>query len=115
MTRNEVIVDVLLELERANKIHGPRFNSAHEGWAVLEEEVQELFDEVRKKRPSKKRLLEEALQIAAMAIKFILSMGKWTYGYKCEDCRHCTKVGDSLKSTNVCFGCEDLNKWERRA
>ena len=52
--------------------------SAHEGYAVLLEEVDELWDEV-KKNPSKyahrdKDMRKEAIQIAAMAIRFVLDV-----------------------------------------
>lgn len=63
--------DVRAELERANAEYGP-FHSAHEGWAVVQEEVDELWDEVKKKSKvrSARRMREEAIQIAAMAIRF---------------------------------------------
>lgn len=46
------------------------FNSTHEGYAVLLEEVDELWDEV-KSNGSNERLKAEAVQVAAMAIRFI--------------------------------------------
>lgn len=50
----------------------PPFNSAHEGFAVLKEEVDELWDHVKVKQ--KKRDLaamkKEAIQVAAMALRF---------------------------------------------
>ncbi len=53
----------------------PPFNSAHEGFAVLKEEVDELWDEVKKnpgKNPDRKSLMRaEAVQVAAMALRFI--------------------------------------------
>jgi NTP pyrophosphatase (non-canonical NTP hydrolase) len=54
----------------------PHFNSPHEGYAVLLEEVDELWDLVKSKNPSKERMREEAVQIGAMAIKFIISCCK---------------------------------------
>jgi hypothetical protein len=57
------------ELETATKRHGP-FNSGHEGWAVIKEEVDELWEAV--KRNSKNAANREAVQIAAMAVRFIL-------------------------------------------
>jgi hypothetical protein len=43
--------------------------SAHEGWAVLREEVDELWDEVRKKPDQRNAnaMYNELVQIAAMA------------------------------------------------
>ncbi len=50
----------------------PAFNSAHEGFSILKEEVDELWEHVRTNQ--KKRDLEamktEALQVAAMALRF---------------------------------------------
>lgn len=53
----------------------PLFGSAHEGFAVLLEEVEELKAEVFKKSADRSpaRLEEEAVQVAAVAIKFVLS------------------------------------------
>lgn len=60
----------------------PPFNSAHEGFAVLDEERDELWEEV-KRNPAKieggvaarRRLMEEeAIQVGAMAIRFVLDV-----------------------------------------
>lgn len=90
--------EAYLEVRRAKSIHGPQdFNSTHEGYAVLLEEVRELEDEVffGKKRARKQaeeihkgfyesngttiekqtqkihkeKLREEAIQVAAMALR----------------------------------------------
>lgn len=54
----------------------PKFNSAHEGFAVLKEEVDELWEHV--KTNQKKRhiadMKKEAIQIAAMALRFALEV-----------------------------------------
>ena len=49
------------------------FNSAHEGFAVLLEEVDELKAEVWKKRTCRDMDLmrREAIQVAAMALRFL--------------------------------------------
>lgn len=64
------------ELARSSKIHAPRFASLHEGYAVLLEEVDELWQEVKAKRDARRdeRVREECVQIAAMAGKIVASM-----------------------------------------
>lgn len=50
----------------------PPFNSAHEGYAVILEEVDELWDTIKNNKNSAPLdRAEEALQIAAMAMRFI--------------------------------------------
>lgn len=50
----------------------PPFNSAHEGFSILAEEVDELWDEVKKgSKGSPSDLRAEAIQVAAMAIRFV--------------------------------------------
>lgn len=71
----EVIRLLREELERATADH-PLFNSPHEGYAVLLEEVLELQAEVFLKHGIRSHdcMIVEAVQIAAMAVKFILSL-----------------------------------------
>ncbi len=59
---------VRCEIERARAKHKP-INSAHEGYAVILEELDEFWDEVKKKREmrDKRRMYDELVQIAAMA------------------------------------------------
>jgi hypothetical protein len=66
MTQFEI--NVAIELQNAKAKYRP-MASAHEGWAVIREEIDELWDEVKKK-PSKRdtiAMYEELVQIAAMA------------------------------------------------
>jgi NTP pyrophosphatase (non-canonical NTP hydrolase) len=62
--------DAFNEVQRAKSIHKNDFASTHEGFAVLLEEVDELWDEVKKKHPTKSELRKEAIQVAAMALQF---------------------------------------------
>lgn len=50
----------------------PEFHSAHEGYAVLKEEVDELWDCVRlnPKKRDVSAMKTEAIQVAAMALRF---------------------------------------------
>jgi hypothetical protein len=67
----EAMAEVLTEYHLARERFGP-FNSAHEGYAVLLEEVQELWDTVRLKGFTIKERRDEARQVAAIAIAFML-------------------------------------------
>lgn len=89
----------LMELERADSKFGP-FNSAHEGYAVIKEEIEEtkeefvrvenrldhLWDSIKENEVNFNnaisienyaiRLAAEAIQVAAMARKFRMLEGK---------------------------------------
>jgi len=65
-----IINDVRDEIERARVKH-PAYHSAHEGYAVILEELDELWDEVKQRDQSIDRMREEAIQVAATAIRFI--------------------------------------------
>lgn len=56
------------------QFHWPAFHSVHEGYAVLLEEVDELWDECKAKHPDKDKLRTEAIHIAAMALRFIAEL-----------------------------------------
>ncbi len=73
MTINEAQSAVFEELCRAN-VAFPPFRSAHEGWALLREQVDGLWGAVKVKQGSPERLeamQREAVQVAAMAIRFL--------------------------------------------
>jgi len=46
--------------------------SNHEGYAVILEELDELWDEIKKQHPNNELIRKEAIQVAAMAVRFIL-------------------------------------------
>lgn len=60
--------DAANEAQRGVSIHGPH-HSYHEGYAVLLEEVDELWDEIKAKTPVHGRIANEAIQVAAMALR----------------------------------------------
>lgn len=96
-----IVLDALIELKKANAKF-PAFNSPHEAWAVLYEEVDELWDVVKMnprkltpedmgvsevsihpgdlKREQKKfyhdRLQHEATQVAAMGLRFLAMVAR---------------------------------------
>lgn len=63
--------DVRDELQSAS-LRFTAFNSAHEGFAVLHEEVDELWEHVKtkQKRRDLEAMRKEAIQVAAMTIRF---------------------------------------------
>lgn len=65
--------DIVVELSRALTMHGP-MKSGHEGYAVLLEEVDELWDLVKTDKVKSPEGRKEAIQIAAMALRFILDV-----------------------------------------
>lgn len=69
----KAVNDVISELTRArNKF--PAFGNAHEGYAVILEELDELWDEIKKKDPSREDLRAEAMQVAAMGLRFMIDV-----------------------------------------
>jgi hypothetical protein len=75
--------DMLTELKSARK-NWPAFNSAHEGFAVLLEEVDELKAHVwtNQKRRDLELMRKEALQVAAMALRFAIDVCNESTGRK---------------------------------
>jgi hypothetical protein len=64
---------VLQELARARSLHGP-IAGRHEGYAVTLGELDELWEECKKRNPDLMRLRKEAIQVAAMAMRFVLDV-----------------------------------------
>lgn len=59
------------ELERASHSYGP-FNSPHEGYAVIKEEVDEMWDDIKTNNFAESK--KEAIQVAAMCVRYILDV-----------------------------------------
>lgn len=62
---------IAAEARRARAKFAP-FNSSHEGYAVLAEELDELWDDV--KANNIEHSIEEAVQVGAMALRYIADM-----------------------------------------
>lgn len=54
----------------------PKFNSAHEGWGVLSEEMDELWEHVKtnQRKRDLRAMRKEAIQVAAMALRFAVEV-----------------------------------------
>lgn len=58
------------EVERSNERYGP-FKSTHEGYGVLAEEMLELLTAIKSNR--KNDIDEEAMQVAAVAMRIVIA------------------------------------------
>ena len=63
---------ILAEFEDATQKFG-KFNSKHEGYAIIKEELDELWDAI-KKNELQEQIRREAIQIAAMALRFLYDL-----------------------------------------
>ncbi len=77
--RKEVGMPVIKELGEVQDelnyatSHFKKFNSAHEGYGVILEELDELWEEIKKKKGERNihKMRSEAKQVAAMAVRFM--------------------------------------------
>lgn len=70
---DEVLALLRAELLAACRKHAP-MHSPHEGYAVIVEEVDELWQRVKCDQGRDKYSREEALQIAAMGVRYVLDV-----------------------------------------
>jgi hypothetical protein len=54
----------------------PAMNSPHEGKAVIEEELEELWEHCRANTGRSPEAMAEAIQIAAMAVRYVLDLSE---------------------------------------
>lgn len=66
------LLRVRAEIERAIRKYPP-MHSPHEAYAVILEEVDELWDEVKKKSSGRTpEAMTEAMQVAAMSVRYLM-------------------------------------------
>jgi len=74
--RLETALDLVLEEYHKSVASYPYgFHSHHEGYAVIQEEVDELWDVIKCKKTHpnlNEALKQEAVQVAAMALRFLV-------------------------------------------
>ena len=72
---NKILNQVRLEYKSASGKY-PRFHSTHEGYAVIAEELDELWDLVKANKDinGNGEFKKECVQIAAMAVRFIVDL-----------------------------------------
>jgi hypothetical protein len=71
----DVASEALAELIRATELHAP-MHSPHEGLAVIWEEFEELKEHVWQDAGRSSGAREEALQLAAMAMRYVLDLSE---------------------------------------
>lgn len=69
----EIAMEIAAEVERAERKHAP-MHSPHEGWSVIFEELEELREHVRADTGRSAEARKEAIQIAAMGLRYALNL-----------------------------------------
>jgi hypothetical protein len=70
---HEVMLVVEAQVIWASRRHPP-MHSPHEGWAVIREELDELWEHVRADTGRSPEARAEAMQIAAMGVRYVLDL-----------------------------------------
>ena len=70
---DQLLGDVKWALQQAIKKHA-LIHSIHEGYAVILEELDELWDEVKRQPVKDDAMRKEAVHVAAMAVRFLLDL-----------------------------------------
>lgn len=76
-----VLSEVHQEFLRASTVYKP-FNTFHEGYAIIKEELDELWDEIKSTHYNRRdgndelnrEIRKEAIQVAAMAIRLVVDL-----------------------------------------
>ncbi len=73
---SEFLEDAVDEVYEAENVY-PSMNSLHEAYAVIKEEVEEWWDEVKKKPAARDRKLlrKELVQVVAMCVRTARDLG----------------------------------------
>lgn len=76
-----LLIEIQWELKRA-AVHGEKFASLHEAYAVMAEELDEIWDITRMKRRDRdpSHIRKELIQLAAMTLKAAQSMENFIGG-----------------------------------
>ncbi len=74
MTKQKALILISSGYDHAVRKYPVRFHSLHEGYAIILEELDELRAEIWKRsdKREQRRLVEEAQQVGAMALRFLI-------------------------------------------
>ena len=64
---------VVAEFRRASAKHAP-MHSPHEGYAVIREELDELWDEIKTDRGRSQAAMLDAMQVSAMGLRYLTDL-----------------------------------------
>ena len=72
---NRLLGEVIKELNKATSNYG-EYHSPHEGYAIIKEELEKLWNEIKKspKNRNYKLMEKEAIQLTAMSLRFLNDM-----------------------------------------
>lgn len=72
MEIESIITEIKTEYERSKKLYND-FNSNHEAYAVILEELDEVWDEIKKTKEIRgnENIHKELIQVGAMVVKYI--------------------------------------------
>lgn len=70
MEREDFWNAIKAEVDRAYKKHGSAQWGRHEFYGVMKEEVDEVWDAIKKNEPNE-QLYKEIIQVAAMCLRFL--------------------------------------------
>lgn len=90
---DKLLAELAEHLAKAERKHAP-MRGEHEGWAVIYEELDELWDEVKRETINPAALRKEAFHTAAMALRFVKDVCDrqpdhselWLFAWKCTTC-----------------------------
>jgi hypothetical protein len=72
---DKILLQVREEVYFATEKFGV-FASPHEGYAIIKEELDELWDDIKANRGYEFAAEREAIQVAAMAIRYLLDISR---------------------------------------
>lgn len=77
-TRLSIIASIFDELDSAYQKHGSEQWGRHEFYAILLEEVEELWDAIKSDEPAE-RVRAEAIQVAAMVVRYLETGDRYNF------------------------------------
>ena len=83
-SRDQIAHAITCELERAYRKHGSEQWGRHEFYAILKEEMDELWDAI-KTDAAEGELAKEAIQVAAMVFRYLETGDRYLHAFPAND------------------------------